>query len=188
MQSYFVEAIRRARAAQADINRLGYGAISVKESETKSLTSEEKAIYESLLELSVSLANSYLQVKHDLQTRKRISWAGTAHEIREVLATLLRTLAPDNQVLEETWFRQEPKTSGPTQKQRVRYILQKHGSGSKEREVVEQVSKLEELIGDLVRATYSRASDAAHTYKGRKEVVRIVKYFDVFAHELLNLE
>lgn len=155
---------------------------------TTPLQIEESAIYKALLELSSPLANSYLQVKLDIEDRTRTSWAGTAHEIREVLATMLRLLAPDQLVLSQKWFVQEPKTSGPTQKQRVRCILEKYGAGSKEREVVEQVGKLEEMIGDIVRATYSRASDAAHTFKARKEVLRIIKYFDVFAHDLLNLD
>lgn len=148
----------------------------------------DSVIYKGLASLSEKLANSYEQVKLDIQDTDRISWAGTAHEIREVLATMLRLLAPDDRVTAETWFRQEPKTSGPTQKQRVRFILQQHGAGSKEREVAEQAIHLEEMIGSLVRATYSRASDAAHTFKVRTEVSRIIGYFDAFAHDLLNLE
>jgi hypothetical protein len=145
-------------------------------------------IFKALLYISEPLAKSYLQVKIDLEDESRSSWAGTAHEIREVLATLLRTLAPDEKVILQVWYRQEEKASGPTQKQRVHYILQENGAGSKEKEVVELATKLEEMIGDMVRATYSRASDAAHRFKPRKEVVRIVKYFDAFANDLLDLE
>ena len=43
-------------------------------------------------------------------------------------------------------------------------------------------------IGDLVRATYTRASDAAHRTKDRREVRRIVRYFEAFAHDLLDLD
>ena len=149
---------------------------------------EGDGIHIALARISPTLASSYAQVKSDLQDDHRISWAGTAHEIREVLATLLRTLAPDPEVTQQSWYKQEPNTSGPTQKQRTRYILQQHGAGSKELEVASQVSKLEEMIGDLVRATYSRASDAAHQAKTKREVVRIVKYFDTFAYDLLNLD
>jgi len=148
----------------------------------------ESEIYKALLGLSEPLAKSYMQVKIDLEDDSRSSWAGTAHEIREVLATLLRILAPDADVISQTWYYQEEKTSGPTQKQRVRYILQENGAGSKEKEVVDLATKLEEMIGDIVRATYSRASDAAHRFKARKEVARIVKYFDAFANDLLDLE
>jgi hypothetical protein len=126
-------------------------------------------------------------VKVDLEDVTRTSWAGAAHEIREIVATLLRLQAPDAEVIRQPWYRQEPNTSGPTQKQRVRYILQQQGAGSKQREVVQEISVLEERIGDLVRATYSRASDAAHRMKGRTEAVRVFRYFEAFAHDLLNL-
>jgi hypothetical protein len=149
---------------------------------------EVNEIYIALNELSEPLASSYLQVKKDLDSPSRISWAGTAHEIREILATLLRLLAPDGEVKTQKWYAQEPNTSGPTQKQRVRLILQRNGAGSKAEEVVTQVVRLEDMLGDLVRATYSRASDAAHRFKTKREVKRILTYFEAFATDLLNLE
>lgn len=181
---YLRQANQKAREARDNTEK-----ILGKKTKNYSATSVHKSeIFKALANLSEPLAKSYIQVKIDLEDESRSSWAGTAHEIREVLSTMLRTLAPDEKVTSQTWYRQEEKTSGPTQKQRVRYILQEHGAGSKEKEVAEQVTKLEEMIGDIVRATYSRASDAAHRFKTRKEVARIVKYFDVFASDLLDLE
>jgi len=156
--------------------------------QSNKLSNEENLIHTSLVKVSPSLGRSYYQVKVDLLDTARISWAGTAHEIREILSTMLRLLAPDNEVVAQAWFKQEPNTYGPTQKQRTRYILEKRESGSKELEVVAQVSKLEDMIGDLVRATYSRASDAAHQAKEKQEVFRITKYFDVFAYDLLDIK
>ncbi len=144
-------------------------------------------IYQALLKLSEPLANSYAQVKTDIKDTSRLSWSGTAHEIREVLSTMLRALAPDEQVLAQPWYQQDSHTSGPTQKQRVRYILQLRGAGSKEAEVAEQIIHLDEMIGDLARGMYSRASDAAHRYKPREEVQHILRYFDTFAQDLLDL-
>jgi len=144
-------------------------------------------IYNALSGISESLAGSYAQVKDDIKDSNRISWAGTAHEIRELLATMLRLLAPDESVRNQTWFKQAPNTSGPTQKQRVHYILLAHGAGSKERQVVEKVINLQNMIEDLVRLTYARASDAAHRFKPRSEVLRILRYFEAFAYDLLNL-
>jgi len=146
------------------------------------------SIYGSLLSISPQLANSYAQVKEDLGSNDRVSWAGTAHEIREILGTTLRLLAPDKLVKEQSWFKLESNVSGPTQKQRVRYVLQQRDAGSKEHEVLEQVAKLEDMIGSLVRAIYSRASDAAHRFKEKQEVLRIFRYFEVFAIDLLNIE
>lgn len=147
-----------------------------------------KDIYKALFAISQPLADTYAQVKLDLENNSRLSWLGSAHEIREVLRTVLDTLAPDEKVTPQTWYRQEKNTSGPTQKQRVRYILRARGAGSKEQEVAELVASLEEMIENLVRATYSRASDAAHRGKDRREVRRIVNYFEAFAHDLLDLD
>jgi hypothetical protein len=79
-------------------------------------------------------------------------------------------------------------TSGPTQKQRVKYVLRQQQAGANETKVAEQVLKLEDMIGEVVRSTYSRASDAAHRRKNRREVVRIVNYFEAFAHDLLDID
>lgn len=147
----------------------------------------ENNIYYALLDINEDLANGYLQVASDLKQTNRLSWAGTAHEIREVLATLIRELAPNENVCNEPWFKQDPNTSGPTQKQRVKYIVQKNKVGSKERKVIEQVDMLDERVANIVRLTYTRASDAAHRYKSKQEVSRILKYFEAFAFDLLNL-
>lgn len=137
--------------------------------------------------MSEPLASKYAQVKLDVETTDRLSWSGSAHEIREVLRGLLETLAPKEAVATEPWYVQDESASGPTHKQRVRYILRTRDSGSKEQKVAEQVD-MEDKIGDLVRATYTRASDAAHRTKDRREVRRIVRYFEAFAHDLLDLD
>jgi hypothetical protein len=134
-----------------------------------------------------ALATSYRQVRTDLADGTRRSWAGTAHEIREILATLLRKLAPDEAVKSQTWFQQAPNTAGPTQKQRVKYILMQRNAGSNEREVAEHAATLELMVADVVRAMYSRASDAAHRFKNQTEVARLLNYFDAFAHDLLDI-
>ena len=145
-------------------------------------------IYRALRDISEPLADTYAQVKLDVESSDRLSWSGSAHEIREVLRTLLETLAPDEVVVGQAWYKQDKNTTGPTQKQKVKYILRTRNAGSKEQKVAEQVEVLEDKIGDLVRATYSRASDAAHRGKDRREVRRIVNYFEAFAHDLLDLD
>lgn len=145
-------------------------------------------IYEALLDVSEPLANKYVQAKTDLETPGRLSWSGSAHEIREVLRGLLEALAPDEEVTTQSWYKQDKQTPGPTQKQRVRYVLQERGAGSKEQKVAEKVDVIEDWVGDLARATYTRASDAAHRTKDPKEVRRIVRYFEAFAHDLLDLD
>jgi len=186
MSDFPKRALAAAKKIQEEVAMLGLPEDQPEHLETAQLRDNE--IYNALMEVSESLANSYAQVRADVQHPERFSWAGTAHEIREMLATLLRELAPDSAVTAQSWYGQQPNTSGPTQKQRVRYILEVNGAGSKERKVVEKVVGLEDMIGSLVRSTYNRASDAAHRFKPRQEVLRILRYFDAFAYDLLGLD
>lgn len=144
-------------------------------------------IHAALLLVSEPLASSYAQVKRDLQDVSRSSWAGSAHEIREVLSQMLRMLAPDESVEHQDWYVQDEGTRGPTQKQRARYILGQRNAGSREQETAKHAVDTEDRIADLVRAIYSRSSDAAHRSKDQVEVSRIVTYFDAVARDLLNV-
>ena len=145
-------------------------------------------IYRALLKISEHLASSYLQVQIDIDNQTRVSWVGTAHEIREILATLLRELAPDEDVCAQPWYEEYNNTSRPTQRQRVRYILEQKQVSTNEKKVMENIGIVENMASALVRATYSRASNAAHTFEGRKEVLRILKYFEAFVHDLLDID
>lgn len=60
-------------------------------------------IYDALLFVSEPLASKYAQVKLDVETSDRLSWSGSAHDIREVLRGLLETLAPEEAVTSEPW-------------------------------------------------------------------------------------
>lgn len=176
-----------AKRIQRDINsiaREGEG-LSVPLDES---TTEQDKIYYALRGISPSLANSFLQIKHDLQDPNHLSWAGTAHEVRELLVTLLRILAPDEEVVRQPWYKTIPNTKGPTHKQRVQYILQQRKAGSKEVNVAQQIDVLEERISALIRSTYVRASDAAHRFKPREEALRLFKYLEAFLYDLLDLK
>lgn len=185
------EAALNAKAAQGELDTL----LGASETQgTKRIRVEDvegvgsATIREALEAIAPELARSYEQVLDDIADRARLSWAGTAHEIRELLAEMLRHLAPNEAVQAEAWYKQDPNTHGPTQKQRVRYILQQQQAGSKKRDVIKEMSILEERVADLVRATYNRASDAAHRFKGRREAIRILRYFEVFSRDLLDLD
>jgi len=177
-----------------------HGATSITESEktisvqtnpsikTKVTAFERNEIYDALFTISPALAYSYEQVKRDIMDSNRVSWAGTAHEVREIIANLLRLLAPDDDVKRQLWFKQDPTTKGITQVQRARYILRMKNQGSGIVEVVEQnVNLLDERISELVRSTYGRASTAAHTYKSLGEVKLILGYFEVLVHDLIEV-
>ncbi len=145
-------------------------------------------IHEALADISQPLADSYSQVYLDLADPDRVSWAGTVHEVREVLSRMLRTLAPDKDVKAQPWFTPESGNEKPTQRQRAKFILKMRGAGSNESELVEKnLDLVDAKVEALVRSTYNRASVAAHGTKGRTEVVRILRYFEAFTHDLLDL-
>jgi len=146
-------------------------------------TQIEKALHGIAPELDLS----YRQVRKDLADQERISWAGTAHEIREILAHILRALAPDEDIKAQPSYKPEPGTTGPTQRQRVEYILARRQAIGKETQVLQLASSFESVLGDIVRGTYTRASAAAHTFKGRTEAQRLLAYFEAILQDLLNV-
>jgi hypothetical protein len=183
-------------AARADAARQAVNNLTIPDDEhtsAKSADAAAKSLYVdnallgALKAIAEPLANSYLQIIADFEDTGRISWAGTAHEIRELLRKILEHLAPTEEVQKQRWFKQEPNTSGPTQKQRVKYILATQGGDSKQQKVAAGVDVLEDKIGTLVRDVYGRASDAAHRSKSKAEAFKILRYFHAFAYDLLNI-
>ncbi len=149
--------------------------------------SSRDRLYKVLSDVHEPLGQTYAQVKYDLEDIGRTSWGGTAHEIRELMATLLRIMAPDVEVISQKWYKQEPGTNGPTQKQRAKYIMIKNHGGSSARAVMAEI-ELVDKKASLIRETYNRASDAAHRLKGRTEAKRLFRYFEAFAYDLLDLD
>ena len=147
----------------------------------------DQDIYNALESISNSLANSYSQIARDFGDENRTSWTGTAHEIRELLRKVLEQLAPTNLIKAELWYIKEPNASGPTQKQRVRYILSLKESDSNQQKVAQDINIIDDKIGELVRDVYGRASDAAHRSKNKAEAFKILRYFEAFAYDLLDL-
>lgn len=150
---------------------------------------ERNEIFDALAAISPALANSYAQVKMDITDTNRVSWAGSAHEIREIISSLLRQLAPDDEVKKQRWFIQDPSTKGITRAQRTRYLIQLKNLGSNRQEVIEKdMNMLEDRISGLVNSIYNRASEAAHMYEDQDEVFRILGYFEALIHDLLVIK
>lgn len=146
------------------------------------------SITEALAKISESLVAGYQQVLKDLANESRISWRGTANEIREVLRELLEVLAPDETVIKMSWYKQEPNTQGPTQAQRARYALEQRAVQSHRASATQEtINLVEESVTKLLRKTYQRANNAAHTRQDKDEVKRILSYFDLLAKDLLGL-
>ena len=139
-----------------------------------------------LRKLSSSLADSYVQVANDLASEDRLTWMGTAHEIREMLRGLLNSLAPLDDVRKATWYKRETGTSGPTQKQKVRYIIEQKDAGSAEKKLLNDLGVIEDKVTSFARDMYGRSSDAAHRSKDKTEAFKLLRYFDAFAFDILS--
>ena len=135
---------------------------------------------------SALFESSFLQIVRDLGEEGRLSWVGPAHELRELLRQLLEHLAQDDAVIQRPWYTLDTGAHGPTQRQRVRFILEERAKSSKQQRVAEQVALVEERVASLIRDTYGRASDAAHRGTDRDEVRKILQYFIAFLGDLLS--
>jgi hypothetical protein len=72
-------------------------------------------------ELFVAAANSYRQALDDLTNGNRVSYRGTAAELREGVREVVDHLAPDDAVTKATGFKLEKDRSRPTMKQTARF-------------------------------------------------------------------
>lgn len=152
------------------------------------LSNQEIVIISTLEKLVPASALGYEQVLSDLNS-ERISYRGTAAELREILRELLDHLAEDKHVSAEPGFKLEANRSGPTMKQKVLYILKKR---SKKRNAMqapkEAAAIVEESIAKFARAVYVRGSISTHAEgEGREEIVQIKRYLDSLLCELLEI-
>jgi hypothetical protein len=134
--------------------------------------------------ISLELANSYKQVLRDVEDVTRVSYRGTANELREILREVLVRLAPDEEVSKQLWFGQEGNNR-PTHRERARYILEKKGAGSRVHDVAEgSLGIVDEGLSQLVRDMYTRTSVATHTAQDLQEIRKLVGYFEPLIQDL----
>lgn len=152
-------------------------------------TSERvKLLIETVRKLSPSAANSLLQGIMDLSSGDRVSWRGTVVEFRESLREVLDNLAPDQDVTTMPGYRLEKDARGPTMKQKVVYILKSRQTPESEsRALADSVAVVDELVGDMVRSVYQRASRATHVALDRKEACRVRDYVLLALSEILEV-
>lgn len=152
------------------------------------LSPAEVTLVSTLDGLLPTAAASYRQGLLDLRAADRISYRGTASEFREVVREVLDHLAPDAEVTVRPGFRLEDGQRGPTMRQKVRFILTSRGRSKTQTATTEKaISVIEDLVGDVVRATYDRASLATHLETTRAEVLRIKRYVDTVLFDLLEV-
>ncbi len=112
------------------------------------LSQTERAILDTLAALLPSCAASYEQALRDIAQGARISWRGTATELRETLREVIDHLAPDGEVSATPNFQLDAGQNRPTQKQKVRHILKARRSSSAAAAVAKaSLDTLEEFCG-----------------------------------------
>lgn len=151
-------------------------------------SSEDQRVIETLEGLVLSAANSYRQAIADLADETRFSFRGPALELREALRETLDHLAPDSEVMSALGYVAEKNRTGPTMKQKVRFILKARGQSKSASEVPEQTTTtIDEMIGTLTRSVYDRSSVATHVALERKTVIQIRRYVVAVLHDILEL-
>jgi hypothetical protein len=145
-------------------------------------------IIRTLQMLVPSAALSYQQAMADLAANERFSWRGPATDLRECLRETLDHLAPDPEVSAVPDYRQALETSGPTMKQKVRFILKSRGASKALSAPSEAaVDTVEEMLGTFVRSVYTRSNISTHTPTDRTEVLRVAELVKVVLRELLEI-
>jgi hypothetical protein len=130
----------------------------------------------------------YRQVLLDIAGPKRLSYRGTATELREVVRELLDHLAPDKDVVQSDGFALEKGRLVPTMKQKARFILKARGLGDTSRKAPEQaVELMEDQIASIARSVYERGSASTHGATTLAEVQRFKGYADAVLAELLQV-
>jgi hypothetical protein len=174
------------RTAKGHLIHLDTGLV-VRSEEADVRTTKDIAIVTTLRALLPSAAASYEQALADLAAATRLSWRGPATDLREALRETLDHLAPDADVVGSAGYKAEPNTSGPTMKQKVRYILKNRGRSKAASATTEDATiAIDEAIGAFVRSVYTRSSVSTHTPTDKREVVRILDLVRVVLGELLE--
>jgi hypothetical protein len=152
------------------------------------LSDIERRILDTLGKLLPSAAASYEQGLRDLVGPPRLSYRGTATELREAFREVLDHLAADEYVVKSPGFKLESGQTKPTQKQKVQYILKaRHVSDSAIKTSVDALASSQERVGAFARSAYTRASLSTHTQTTLQEVRQLKQYIDAGLGELLEI-
>lgn len=155
--------------ARADIQKL-LPPPNSKRTGTVVHTEEDDEIISKLDALVPSAALSYKQAMLDLGDDGRVSFRGSALELREALREILDHLAPDSEVTTASGYVQESGRTGPTMKQKVRFVMRRKGKRSSSDVPEQALTAFEEAIAGLTRAVYERSSKATHVASERQTV------------------
>lgn len=149
----------------------------------------EDAILQTLNRLLPTAAHSYEQSIQDLQDVNRKSFRGTAVELRETIREVLDHLAPDSEVMQVQGFQLDEGKSGPTMKQKVRFILRSRKLPANAiRAPEDSVALVENSFASLFRSAYERGSIDTHVTPPWRETHQLKLYVDSVLCELLQID
>lgn len=148
----------------------------------------ETEILATLRKLLPSAGLSYEQALRDLRGAPRLSYRGTAVELREVLREVLDHLAPDADVMRSPGFKLEKDATRPTMKQKAQFILKARGTASGALSTPKDaIERVEDATASLARSVYTRGSLSTHVATTREEVLTMKPYVDGVLAELLQV-
>lgn len=152
------------------------------------MSTTESRILELLQQLVPTAAASYQQSLLDLQGPARMSYRGTADELRETLREVLDKLAPDADVMKSEGFAPEKGRTTPTMRQKAKFIMKSRDLPTKVISSAEDaLSRMEDSAGVLARSVYDRGSLASHVEVSRREVMQLKLYVDAILGDLLQI-
>ena len=184
--------IRRLVRTTKEINVVSLSAVTTAPAIASSeltYSQAEEILLATLDNLLPSAAASYRQGLADIANPTlRYSYRGTAAEFREAFRETLDHLAPDKDVMEQSWFKPEKDQKLPTMKQKVKFVLSSRGKNKTQRGPAEKaVDLMETIAGDIARAIYSRASLSTHVETTKQEVEQLKRYMDAVLFDLLEI-
>jgi len=152
-------------------------------------TPVEVQILQTLREILPFTAASYEQVLDDLNSSK-LSYRGTATELREILRETLDKFAPNEEVMKSPGFQLEKGRERPTMAQKARFILRQRGVANNSIDTPKKAIEIvEQTVSTFVRSTYDRGSIETHTTSGltKSSVALLKMYVDTVLCELLEI-
>lgn len=155
---------------------------------------ENLEVLKFLKKLDLDLGGRYSQAIRDLSDPARISYAGTANELRETVRITLLLKAPDDEVKQMDWFknaRESDKKNAlpklPTRAERVRFILEKRKKSGKAVETTQGAGlHIDDKLGRVVSSTCDRMSVGVHNKEDRDEIIQCLKYINAFLSDILS--
>lgn len=130
-------------------------------------TEERDNIEQLLRSIDTLLADKFQEA---FRTFSDENFMSAAHSMREVLSTLAKRLAPDEKIMKMAWYRKEPDTKGPTQRQRFKYAI--IGQSSEDVIGEEEIEAINGLANEG-RDIYEKLNIEAHRRKGNWEKERV---------------